>query len=63
MVKQNDNITVDNLGETILTSKYFEKQDDPKMNEEKKKMKESPDDTSSLTGHGSQKRANSTSGF
>ncbi|HJC32361.1 MAG TPA: hypothetical protein H9934_09570 [Candidatus Anaerobutyricum faecale] len=46
-----------------MASKYFEKQDDPKMNEEKKKMEESPDDTSSLTGHGSQKRANSTSGF
>lgn len=28
-----------------MASKYFEKQDDPKMNEEKKKMEESPDDT------------------
>ena len=41
----NDSITVDNLGGIILASKYFEKQDDPKMNEAVKKMEENPDNS------------------
>ena len=41
----NDSIIVDNLGGIILASKYFEKQDDPKMNEAVKKMEENPDNS------------------
>ena len=40
-----DTITVNNLGGIILASKYFEKQDDPKMDEVKKKIEANPDDS------------------
>lgn len=40
-----DTITVNNLGGVISASKYFEKQDDPKMDEVKKKIEMNPDDS------------------
>ena len=43
--KAQNTIIVNNLGGTILASKYLEKQNDPKMDELKKKVEKNPDNS------------------
>ena len=64
--KAQNTIIVNNLGGTILASKYLEKQNDPKMDELKKKVEKNPDNSYvrfNLMERGSQKKESNIFGF